>query len=163
MFDISSTLFKLICGHQLYLQGRYHFQIERCVTFFTFPTIIQVTKASIGRSRLRKSKKKKWFLNVEDPNRANWIGGNRGKGERIFVSTEEEEARARGSAHFRSKTFGRYSSTVDRRINFDPSAEFPRRDDRAYHCFIVIPLLPNNFKSRDIFIIYVSCLLGWVK
>ena len=83
--------------------------------------------------------------------------------ERESSSRWRKKRRARGSAHFWSKTFGRYSSTVDRRINFNPSAEFPRRDARAYCCFIVIPLLPNNFKSRDIFIIYVSCLLGWVK
>ena len=60
------------------------------------------------------------------------------KKERDLRSTEEGEERARAPEALTSGwgLMNYISSTAERRKDFDPSIEFPRRDESIYHCFI---------------------------
>ena len=105
------------------------------------PHHIQAKKRSIGCSRLRGSRRRgealspsmipRWRLldcRVEEIEEK----------ERDLRSTEEGEERARAPKALTSGwgSMDCISPTAWRRINFDPSNEFPRRDDSIDHCFI---------------------------
>ena len=105
------------------------------------PHHIQVKKRSIGCNRLRGSRRRGGALSptkFQDGvcSTAEWRKSR--KKERDLRSTEEEEERARAPKALTSGwgLMNYISLTAERRKDFDPSNEFPRRNDSINYCFI---------------------------
>ena len=130
------------------------------VTFFTFPTIIQVKKTSIERSRLRESQKEEMISQRRRPNRAIRLEEIEEK-EKESSSRRRKRRRARcGSAHFRSRLLDSIPQPL---IGESTSTPLSNSHD-ATLVLIVVSLLCHCCQIISNLVTflfyYVSCFLG---